>query len=124
MNNYVNRHYQTYKKIKKAYQELDAFVKLGEVVEQYRGGKVPVVKSMEYRLTFGNHQKRDRGNYLAMIRKFLEDALVIYGVIKDDNDDYVGPVRDFPSQYKKGVYQAEVYIEIEYITFMDLGART
>lgn len=66
--------------------------------------------------------KRDRGNYLALIRKFLEDALVLNGIIEDDNDNYIGPVSDDRLTYDKGVNQAEVFIKLKRINTLDFTA--
>lgn len=89
-NTWLLMHYTQRNNIKQNYH---AIVK--EWCEQ-----LPKFKTLrpEYTLHFKTKHKKDVDNYTAPLHKFLMDAMVEHGVVKDDNYEYVtGYATDFGS---------------------------
>lgn len=81
LNPYRNLHYQVLNKLKKEYKEI-----VGEQIEWLRfDGKI----KLTFILWKRDRRKIDRANPLSIHEKFFCDALVDYGCIPDDNDDYI-----------------------------------
>lgn len=80
-NTWLPMHYTQRNNIKQNYHEI-----VREWCEQ-----LPKFKTLRphYTLHFNNKRKKDVDNYTAPLHKFLMDAMVEHGVIKDDNYEYV-----------------------------------
>ena len=80
-NLYRNLHWATLAKAKKDYhEEVKNFV---ESLPKYNK------LTIHYTLYFGNKRKRDIDNFTWALHKFLMDAMVEHGAIKDDHNEIV-----------------------------------
>lgn len=89
LNYYRNWCFQVANQVKVAYCEQ---------LESALGGvrlRTPI--SISFKLFKASNRKTDRSNVLSIHEKFFCDALVHYGCIKDDNDDYI-----FNTAYSSG----------------------
>lgn len=77
MNPYRNAHYQVLNKAKQEYKR----VMKDEILSLPKMEKIVI----DYEITFGDNRRRDGMNIASVTSKFFLDALVEYGVLKDDN---------------------------------------
>jgi Holliday junction resolvase RusA-like endonuclease len=100
MNIFRNMHYQSLNKTKRDYHlVVDEFVKT-----------LPKFKTLtpHYKLYFKGKRAKDIDNFTFPIHKFLMDAMVEGGVIKDDDYNYV---KGFSSEF--GGIGEENYVVVE-----------
>lgn len=81
LNQYRNWHYQVSNAIKEKYCE--------QMKSQLEGIKLETPIKIEFILWKGDKRIGDRANVLSVVEKFFCDALVEYGCIEDDNDEYI-----------------------------------
>ena len=83
LNNYRNAHYQTLNKAKKAYSEIVMIL----VLEA--GKKTFDCAQVSFTYHPSTRRKWDLDNIDSVTRKFVLDALVHCGVLKDDDSSYI-----------------------------------
>ena len=100
LNNFFPMHYIQKNNVKRAYHDT--------VMEWVL--TLPKYKTIQphYKLYFKTKHKRDLDNYTFTMHKFLMDALVKGGVIKDDDYDYVGEITT-----KFGGIEDDNYVVVE-----------
>lgn len=103
LNNFNTRKGKGYNSIKARYMET--------IKDQFEWVKMWYIESIHIQMVYGNKRKVDRDNYTTACRKFLQDALVQYGSLPDDNDEYIGSYMDTPMQYIKDHYECIVHIK-------------
>jgi hypothetical protein len=57
--------------------------------EQLKGKVLKTPISLQFELCNPTKRKTDRANILSIVEKFFCDALVHYGCIPDDNDEFI-----------------------------------
>ena len=82
MNGYRNWHFQISNDLKRIYCE--------SLEKELKGKILSTPIDITFTLYKKTKRKTDRSNILSIIEKFFCDALVEYGCIIDDNDDYIG----------------------------------
>lgn len=103
LNKFRNLHYQTNNKLKKNYTE--------HMRDQIINLKPAKEISLVFMLYKGSKRKIDRSNILCIVEKFFCDALVKYGFIEDDNDDFIKS-----TEYRtNGIDRENPRVEIEII---------
>ena len=93
LNKYRNWHYRVSNQIKKQYCE--------ELYEQLYKLKLTTPIDLIFQLYKGSNRKIDKANIYSIHEKFFCDALVNYGCIEDDNDDYIYEVKHNAAIYDK-----------------------
>ncbi len=73
--------------------------------------KASKINSIKYQITYPDKGRHDKMNIISVVDKFLMDALVEYGCIPDDNDNYIGEVIILRSLYEKGV-RGRSYVKV------------
>ena len=53
----------------------------------------------------------DKDNAISITKKYFFDAMVKFGCIPDDNDDYIKDEHSLPTVYEKGDGRVEIVIE-------------
>lgn len=81
LNQYRNWHYQVNNAIKQKYCE--------RMKDQLEGLKLKTPISLKFTLWRKDKRVGDRANVLSVIEKFFCDALVEYGCLADDNDEFI-----------------------------------
>lgn len=81
LNNYPNWHHFTYNQVKEEFCKSQKSNLSGLIL------KTPII--LHYTLFKASNRKSDRMNVLSVIDKFFCDALVHYGCISDDSDEYI-----------------------------------
>lgn len=102
MNEYRNVFYQTLDKAKKEYKG----IMREQILALPRMDRV----SVDYEIVVGDKRIRDGNNIQSVTSKFFLDALVEFGVIKDDNMSIVVHEEWNPKGYMKGDGFVEIYI--------------
>lgn len=102
MNEYRNVFYQTLDKAKKEYKG----IMREQILALPRMDRV----SIDYEIVVGDKRIRDGNNIQSVTSKFFLDALVEFGVIKDDNMSIVVHEEWNPKGYMKGDGFVEIYI--------------
>tara|TARA_Y100000310_G_scaffold320291_1_gene376596 strand:- start:115 stop:546 length:432 start_codon:yes stop_codon:yes gene_type:complete len=106
LNNYRNWHYQVNNKLKAKYKYI--------VRPALYGVKFKYI-ALNFILHRGDRRRVDRANILSIHEKFLCDAIVECGCIKDDNDNFL-----HSSHYYTGAIDKEnPRVDIEVIDFND-----
>lgn len=100
LNQYRNMHYQTSNKLKHM---------VSDYLMQYSFNPPPTFK-IQFTLYFKDKRRRDLSNFESIANKFILDALVQQGVIKDD--DYT-IYRGYSVEF--GGYSDENYIEFSFV---------
>ena len=81
LNTYRNLHYLTNNHVKVAYCKA--------MNKQLSGVTFETPIALQFDLFKQSRRKTDRSNILCIVEKFFCDALVHYGCIPDDNDEYI-----------------------------------
>ena len=102
LNNYRNWHYIVSNNIKQSFCE--------ELIE-LRGVKLKTPIEISFTLFKGSKRKMDRSNVLSITEKFFCDALVHYGCIPDDNDDYIKSTHYYSGEMDKNNPRVEIICE-------------
>lgn len=82
LNTYLYLHYRIISQTNHAYKEI-----MREQLEPVKMFKKPV--DIVFTLFKGSKRNLDRANSLSMVEKFSCDALVFFGCLEDDNDNYI-----------------------------------
>ena len=103
LNNYRNAHYQILNKAKVNYKAIisEQLLSLG------RFGKIKIA----YKLFPATRRRTDIGNVIAIHKKFFEDALTEFGVIKDDSYEYVISSSEDFGGVSPGNGRVEIFIQ-------------
>jgi len=102
MNTYRNLHYVINNNAKKAYLEA--------IREQIDGLVIQTPVNITYRVLKPTKRRLDKMNVIAVVSKYLLDALTEVGFWEDDNDDFVKRETIMPTVYNKGNGMVEVII--------------
>jgi Holliday junction resolvase RusA-like endonuclease len=78
--------------------------------DQLEGVKIDTPVNITYQLFSPDKRRRDKMNAIAVVSKFLLDAITHYGCWEDDNDDFVKIETLLPTEYDKGNGRIEVVI--------------
>lgn len=81
LNHFRNAHFQENNKAKVLFSEI--------VKEQLQGKVLEVPVNVSYKVYKPTARRLDKMNVASVVSKFLLDSMSEYGVIPDDNDDYV-----------------------------------
>jgi len=88
LNNYRNNHFQVNNSIKK---------KVHKIIRDLCGridDKIPCLPlELEYTIYRKDKRRIDLGNIGSIVDKYVSDALVMCGLIPDDNTDYIKAIR-------------------------------
>lgn len=104
MNGYRNWHFQISNNLKKKYKEL--------IKDQVKDLKLRRV-GIDYQLYYKDKRKRDKMNIVCVVSKFFLDALVEYGCIDDDNDEFIGEERILTPKIDKENPRCEIILKYE-----------
>lgn len=102
LNSYRNLHYITNNNVKKAYLEA--------IREQIDGLVIQTPVEIVYRVIKPSKRRLDKMNVVAVVSKYLLDALTETGFWEDDNDDFVKEEIIKPTIYDKGNGRVEIII--------------
>jgi Holliday junction resolvase RusA-like endonuclease len=102
MNSYRNLHYITNNNAKKAYLEA--------IREQIEGLAIQTPVNITYRVIKPSKRRLDKMNVVAVVSKYLLDALTEVGFWEDDNDEFVKEETIKPTVYDKGNGRVEIII--------------
>lgn len=102
LNSYRNLHYITNNNVKKAYLEA--------IREQVKGIVIQTPVSITYRVIKPSKRRLDKMNVIAVVSKYLLDALTEVGFWEDDNDEFVKEETIKPTVYDKGNGRVEIII--------------
>lgn len=102
MNSYRNLHYITNNNAKKTYLEA--------IREQIEGLVIQTPVNITYRVIKPSKRRLDKMNVVAVVSKYLLDALTEVGFWEDDNDDFVKEETIKPTVYDKGNGRVEIII--------------
>jgi Holliday junction resolvase RusA-like endonuclease len=102
LNSYRNLHYITNNNVKKAYLEA--------IREQIKGIVIQTPVSITYRVIKPSKRRLDKMNVIAVVSKYLLDALTEVGFWEDDNDEFVKEETIKPTVYDKGNGRVEIII--------------
>lgn len=72
-----------------------------QIQPQLRGCVLKTPVEVSIQVYSPDLRKRDKSNIYAVSAKFLYDAMTEFGVIPDDNDDYLKKETILPSKYDK-----------------------
>ena len=92
LNNYRNAHYQVLNKAKKNYSEIVHILVLKAGRQEFDSVEITFVYHP------GTRRKWDLDNIDAVTRKFVIDALVSCGVLKEDDTRYVQKLTALPGE--------------------------
>ena len=95
LNNYRNWHYIISNEAKKKYKE--------ELHDQLCDLKLKTPINLEFRYFKGSERKCDRANVYSIHEKFFCDALVEYGCIPDDSDEYLEDINHRQTKIDKNI---------------------
>lgn len=93
LNSYRNLHYITNNNAKKAYLEA--------IREQIEGVVIQTPVDISYSVVKPSKRRLDKMNVVAVVSKYLLDALTELGCWEDDNDDFVKKETIMPTIYDK-----------------------
>lgn len=102
MNRFMNLHFLVKNNAKKVFFEV--------MRDQLEGVKIDTPVNITYQLFSPDKRKRDKMNAIAVVSKFLLDAITHYGCWEDDNDEFVKTETLLPTVYDKGNGRIEVTI--------------
>jgi Holliday junction resolvase RusA-like endonuclease len=102
LNTYRNLHYITNNNVKKAYLEA--------IREQIEGLVIETPVNITYRVLKPSKRRLDKMNVVAVVSKYLLDALTELGFWEDDNDDFVKKEVLMPTVYDKDNGRVEIII--------------
>jgi Holliday junction resolvase RusA-like endonuclease len=102
LNSYRNLHYITNNNAKKAYLEA--------IREQIEGLVIQTPVNITYRVIKPSKRRLDKMNVVAVVSKYLLDALTEVGFWEDDNDEFVKEETIKPTVYDKGNGRIEIII--------------
>ena len=102
LNSYRNLHYITNNNVKKAYLEV--------IREQIEGLVIQTPVNITYRVLKPSKRRLDKMNVVAVVSKYLLDALTEVGFWEDDNDEFVKEETIKPTVYDKGNGRIEIII--------------
>jgi len=102
LNSYRNLHYITNNNVKKAYLEA--------IREQIDGLVIQTPVNITYRVIKPSKRRLDKMNVVAVVSKYLLDALTEVGFWEDDNDEFVKEETIKPTVYDKGNGRIEIII--------------
>ena len=102
LNSYRNLHYITNNNVKKAYLEA--------IREQIEGLVIQTPVEITYRVLKPSKRRLDKMNVVAVVSKYLLDALTEVGFWEDDNDEFVKEETIKPTVYDKGNGRVEIII--------------
>jgi len=102
LNTYRNLHYITNNNVKKAYLEA--------IRGQIEGIVIQTPVSITYRVIKPSKRRLDKMNVIAVVSKYLLDALTEVGFWEDDNDEFVKEETIKPTVYDKGNGRVEIII--------------
>lgn len=103
MNTYRNLHHRTSNDAKKAYTKL--------VREQLIDLEIQTPVEITYKVYKASNRRLDKLNVVSVVGKFLMDAIVNYGCIPDDNDDYIKKETILPTELCRENPRVEVTIK-------------
>ena len=106
MNRFMNLHHIMKNNAKKVFFEV--------MRDQLEGIKIDTPVNITYQLFSPDRRRRDKMNAIAVVSKFLLDAITHYGCWEDDNDDFVKTETILPTEYDKGNGRIEVVIAVSY----------
>ena len=102
MNRFMNLHHIMKNNAKKVFFEV--------MKDQLEGVKIDTPVNITYQLFSPDRRRRDKMNAIAVVSKFLLDAITHYDCWEDDNDDFVKTETLLPTEYDKGNGRIEVVI--------------
>jgi Holliday junction resolvase RusA-like endonuclease len=102
LNTYRNLHYITNNNVKKAYLEA--------IRGQIEGIVIQTPVSITYRVIKPSKTRLDKMNVIAVVSKYLLDALTEVGFWEDDNDEFVKEETIKPTIYDEGNGRVEIII--------------
>ena len=102
MNRFMNLHFLVKNNAKKVFFNV--------MRDQLEGVKIDTPVNITYQLFSPDKRKRDKMNAIAVVSKFLLDAITHYGCWEDDNDEFVKTETLLPTVYDKGNGRIEVTI--------------
>ena len=102
MNAYGNTNTFTNNEVKKAYLEA--------IREQIEGLVIQTPVNITYRVLKPSKRRLDKMNVIAVVSKYLLDALTEVGFWEDDNDEFVKEETIKPTVYDKGNGRIEIII--------------
>jgi Holliday junction resolvase RusA-like endonuclease len=102
MNAYGNTNTFTNNEVKKAYLEA--------IREQIDGKVIVTPVEISYRVLKRSKRRLDKMNVVAVVSKYLLDALTTCGCWTDDNDDYVKKETILPTEIDKDNPRVEIII--------------
>lgn len=102
LNNYRNWHYIVNNQIKEKYKD--------QLFNNLTGLKLENKIKLHFILRPANKRRIDRSNILSIHEKFFCDALVAYGCIKDDNDNFIEETRYTTGEIDKDFPRVEIII--------------
>ena len=102
MNRFMNLHHIMKNNAKKVFFEV--------MRDQLEGIKIDTPVNITYQLFSPDRRRRDKMNAIAVVSKFLLDAITHYDCWEDDNDDFVKTETILPTEYDKGNGRIEVVI--------------
>ena len=100
MNIYRNMHFQPQAQMKRIYTEL--------LKEQLQGVTLEVPVNVTYKVFKPTKRRLDKMNVCSITSKFMLDAMSEFGVIPDDNDDYIKDELLLDSEKDKDYPRVEV----------------
>ena len=103
LNSYGNVNSFVNNEVKKAYLEA--------IREQIEGLVIQTPVNITYRVLKPSKRRLDKMNVVAVVSKYLLDALTKVGFWEDDNDDFVKKETIMPTVYDKGNGRVEVIIK-------------
>lgn len=103
LNQYRNWHPMVENSVKKKYSEI-----MGDQLDGIAFGSQI---TMEYRVFKPTRRRLDKMNVIAITSKYLQDSLVDWGCIPDDNDDFIKDELVKPTEYDKNNGRVEVVIK-------------
>ena len=102
MNRFMNLHHIMKNNAKKVFFEV--------MRDQLEGVKIDTPVNITYQLFSPDRRRRDKMNAIAVVSKFLLDAITHYGCWEDDNDNFVKTETLLHTEYDKGNGRIEVTI--------------
>ena len=103
MNTYRNLHHRTSNDAKKEYTRV--------VSEQLVNLDIKTPVEITYKVYKASNRRLDKLNVVSVVGKFLMDAIVNYGCIPDDNDDYIKKETILPTELDRVNPRVEVIIK-------------
>ena len=102
MNRFMNLHFLVKNNAKKVFFNV--------MRDQLEGVKIDTPVNITYQLFSPDKRKRDKMNAIAVVSKFMLDAITHHGCWEDDNDEFVKIETLLPTEYDKGNGRIEVVI--------------